>query len=105
MGSAVWSGAMSLEAAYQLTDSAGLSVRHELDRVGYLGGIAASHSPHAAFELHIEQGPILEAENLEVGVVSSVRISRHRITIEEPQEAHAGPHSNGQSKRSDDGVV
>ena len=92
MGSAVWSGAMSLEAAYQLTDSAGLSVRHELDRVGYLGGIAASHSPvHAAFELHIEQGPILEAEKLEVGVVSGVQhMSRHRITIQ-GQEAHAGP--------------
>ena len=92
MGSAVWSGAMSLEAAYQLTDSAGLSVRHELDRVGYLGGVAASPSPvHAAFELHIEQGPILEAEKLEVGVVSGVQhMSRHRITIQ-GQEAHAGP--------------
>lgn len=92
MGSAVWSGAMSLEAAYQLTDTAGLSVRHELERLGYLGNIAAAYSPvHAAFELHIEQGPILEAEKLEVGVVSGVQhMSRHRITIE-GQEAHAGP--------------
>lgn len=92
MGSAVWSGAMSLDAAYQLKDVAGVSVRDELDRVGYLGSAAASHAPvHAAFELHIEQGPILEAEKLEVGVVSGVQhMSRHRITVE-GQEAHAGP--------------
>jgi N-carbamoyl-L-amino-acid hydrolase len=92
MGSAVWSGNMPLSAAYALTDREGRTVREELSRTDYLGAEAAEHSAvHAAFELHIEQGPILELEDKAIGVVTGVQhMSRHRIVIH-GIEAHAGP--------------
>lgn len=92
MGSAVWAGAMPLEAAYALCDSSGASVREELIRIDQLGIDSVLTSDiAAAFELHIEQGPVLEAEQLEVGVVIGVQhMSRHRIVIT-GKEAHAGP--------------
>ncbi|TXS91251.1 Zn-dependent hydrolase [Parahaliea maris] len=92
MGSAVWSGAMSLEDAYALADRTGASVRDELERTGQLGDLPAVAGPvHAAFELHIEQGPVLEAERKTIGVVTGVQhMSRHRV-VYYGQEAHAGP--------------
>ncbi len=92
MGSAVWAGAMSLEAAYALADHAGATVEEELQRTGELGEAPASAGEvHAAFELHIEQGPVLEAEALAIGVVTGVQhMSRHRVRIH-GQETHAGP--------------
>lgn len=92
MGSAVWSGAMPLEAAYALTDRNGASVRDELQRTGQMGDIPAEAAAiHAAFELHIEQGPVLEAEHKTIGVVTGVQhMSRHRV-VYHGQEAHAGP--------------
>jgi len=92
MGSAVWSGRLALETAYGLTDRAGLSVRQELERLGI-----AAHQPFAhqnvkaAFEAHIEQGPVLEEKCKTIGVVTGVQhMSRHEVVIE-GQEAHAGP--------------
>ncbi|MBU3069496.1 Zn-dependent hydrolase [Aestuariicella sp. G3-2] len=92
MGSAVWSGTMSLDDAYALTDRNGASVHDELIRTAQLGEAPAKAGAiHAAFELHIEQGPVLEAEALEIGVVTGVQhMSRHRV-IFYGQEAHAGP--------------
>jgi N-carbamoyl-L-amino-acid hydrolase len=92
MGSAVWTGAMALEDAFALADRQGRTVEEELQRIGYLGKLPASHGKvHAAFELHIEQGPVLEDEDKEIGVVTGVQhMSRHRIVIE-GEEAHAGP--------------
>jgi beta-ureidopropionase / N-carbamoyl-L-amino-acid hydrolase len=92
MGSAVWSGNMSLSDAYALSDRDGNTVKQELLRIGHLGDVpAAVGDIHAALELHIEQGPVLEAESKEIGIVSGVQhMSRHRIIIY-GQEAHAGP--------------
>jgi N-carbamoyl-L-amino-acid hydrolase len=92
MGSAVWTGAMSLDSAYALTDRAGHTVKGELERIGHLGNLPAKTRPvHAALELHIEQGPVLEAGGETIGVVTGVQhMSRHRILIK-GQEAHAGP--------------
>lgn len=92
MGSAVWTGAMSREAAYQLADRSGHTVKQELLRIGHLGACPAEVGPvHAALELHIEQGPVLEACGETIGVVTGVQyMSRHRIVIS-GQEAHAGP--------------
>ncbi len=92
MGSAVWSGAMTLEAAYALADRRGRTVKDELQRIGYLGDVPAIPvDVRAAFELHIEQGPVLEAEEKEIGIVTGVQhMSRHRIIIR-GEEAHAGP--------------
>jgi len=92
LGSAVWAGTMSLDDARALTDRQGDSVGAELDRLGYAGEVPAEPYPlAAAFELHIEQGPVLEDAGITIGVVTGVQhMSRHRIVVE-GQECHAGP--------------
>jgi beta-ureidopropionase / N-carbamoyl-L-amino-acid hydrolase len=92
MGSAVWSGRLPLDTAHGLADRAGVSVRHELERAGI-----ATHAPlsrqavKASFEVHIEQGPVLEQKAKTIGVVTGVQhMSRHEVVVE-GQEAHAGP--------------
>ncbi len=91
MGSAVWAGRMPIEQAWALTDADGKSVREELERTGQMGESQQRQLVKAAFELHIEQGPILEAEHHAIGVVSGVQhMCRYRIQIT-GQETHAGP--------------
>jgi len=51
-------------------DAAGITVGEALDSIGYRGGEAVGVRKFGAFvELHIEQGPLLEAENKTIGVV------------------------------------
>ncbi len=92
MGSGVWAGRMALSTARDLVDIDGITVGQELDRLGWSGPRAAEPTPiAAAYELHIEQGPILESEQLEVGVVTGVQGLRW-FTIElHGFPAHAGP--------------
>ncbi|MEP6548791.1 MAG: Zn-dependent hydrolase [Gammaproteobacteria bacterium] len=92
MGSAVWSGRLPLETAYALTDRAGVSVRQELTRAGIATDAAlARQAVKASFEVHIEQGPVLEQKSKTIGVVTGVQhMSRHEVVVE-GQEAHAGP--------------
>ena len=92
MGSDVWSGAMTLQHAYDLHDRDGLTVQQELARIGHLGDYPAQYfEVHAALEAHIEQGPVLEAEDKAIGIVTGVQhMSRHRIIVQ-GQETHAGP--------------
>lgn len=92
LGSAVWSGALPLADALSLTDRQGDSVAAELLRLGYRDGEPAeAHPIAAAFELHIEQGPVLEDAGMPIGVVTGVQhMSRHRIVVE-GRECHAGP--------------
>ncbi len=92
MGSAVWSGRMSMADAYGLTARDGATVRGELLRGGYPVDIAVERAPAKAFlEVHIEQGPILEQEGRVIGLVTGVQhMSRYEICIE-GQAAHAGP--------------
>jgi N-carbamoyl-L-amino-acid hydrolase len=92
MGSAVWSGRLGLDAAYALTDRAGISVRHELQRLGIATGAPVTRQAvKASFEVHIEQGPVLEQKAKTIGVVTGVQhMSRHEVIVE-GQEAHAGP--------------
>jgi N-carbamoyl-L-amino-acid hydrolase len=92
MGSAVWSGRLPLDAAHGLTDRAGISVRHELQRAGIAIDTPLSRQTvKACFEVHIEQGPVLEQKAKTIGVVTGVQhMSRHEVVVE-GQEAHAGP--------------
>lgn len=77
VSSGVWAAAVPLEDAWQLKEvtpheGPAKSMKEELDRIGYCGDSPASYesNPFAAhFELHIEQGPILEDEELKIGVV------------------------------------
>ena len=74
MGSLVYAGALGLNEAYAATDKEGASVGDELRRIGYLGSAKpGALRPHAFVELHIEQGPILDEEKVQIGVVESVQ--------------------------------
>lgn len=70
MGSAGFVGELPAEAILARTDAEGVSVGAALDAIGYRGAAPLGAQTFGAFlELHIEQGPILEAEGLTIGVV------------------------------------
>lgn len=76
LGSGVYTGRFSRDFAYNQRDRAGLRFSDELAHIGFLGSepCAVAHHPLSAFfELHIEQGPILEAERKMIGVVTGVQ--------------------------------
>jgi N-carbamoyl-L-amino-acid hydrolase len=91
MGSGVFCGAFTLEDAYRSKDRDGLSVEDELRTIGYLGAEPCGHPIGAYFETHIEQGPILEAEDVTIGVVTGVLGLRWYDCTVTGFEAHAGP--------------
>lgn len=71
LASGVFAGIHSQEYAYGRTDPEGLRFGDELARIGWVGQeVVGARKMHAMFELHIEQGPILEAEGREIGVVT-----------------------------------
>lgn len=92
IGSGVWAGVFSEEYGHSRSDAQGKTIGEELTRIGYLGEQPAEAKPiKAAFELHIEQGPILEKEEKQIGIVSGVQGMRwYDLTIE-GQPCHAGP--------------
>ncbi len=92
VASGVFAGAFDLDYGLSRKDVDGKTMGEELERIGYAGEAACGGRPVAAFfEAHIEQGPILEAENKTIGVVQGVQgIRWYEITVT-GQEAHAGP--------------
>ena len=71
MASGVFAGVHTLDWAYAKEDSDGKKFGDELKRIGWIGDEeVGSRKMKAFFELHIEQGPILEAEGKDIGVVS-----------------------------------
>lgn len=71
MGSAVFAGAVDQATAHAVTDCAGHSVGGELARIRYAGDAPmGGRAVDAYFELHIEQGPELEAMGITIGVVT-----------------------------------
>ncbi len=91
MGSLVYCGGMSAEEAYDVIGIDGARVGDELARIGYLGSTPCPGvAPHAYVELHIEQGPVLEAEGFRFGAVTGVQgISWQELTIT-GESNHAG---------------
>jgi N-carbamoyl-L-amino-acid hydrolase len=91
LGSLVYAGGMSVEDARDVVGIDGSTLGTELDRIGYAGPFPCPMVvPHAFVELHIEQGPVLEANGVTIGAVTGVQgISWHAITIE-GQSNHAG---------------
>lgn len=91
LGSAVATGRLALEDAYGLRDLEGKVFRDELRAIGFLGE-ADPHlePPYAYLECHIEQGPILGAAGVDIGVVTGVQgISWRELTLH-GVSAHAG---------------
>ena len=91
LGSLVFAGGLALEDALALRAIDGAILGEELLRIGYAGPQPCPARPPRAFvELHIEQGPVLEAEAVTIGVVTSVQgISWTELAIT-GQSNHAG---------------
>ncbi|WP_372623637.1 Zn-dependent hydrolase [Falsiroseomonas sp.] len=91
MGSGAWAGVYPLPKVYGLRDVDGVTVEQALEAIGYKGPHKAEPFPaDAYFELHIEQGPILEKEDRLIGVVTGAQAQvwwDARIT---GQDSHAG---------------
>jgi N-carbamoyl-L-amino-acid hydrolase len=90
MGSGVFAGVHTLDYALAQTDIAGVSVRDALEAIGYAG--RAQPQPLGAyFEVHIEQGPVLEQTGTTIGVVQGALGQRWFDLTIAGQDAHAGP--------------
>jgi beta-ureidopropionase / N-carbamoyl-L-amino-acid hydrolase len=91
MGSLVCAGGLSIESALDTIGTDGTRLGDELKRIGYAGDIVPTTViPHEYLELHIEQGPILEAEGTLIGVVENLQgISWQKITVQ-GNANHAG---------------
>ncbi len=91
LGSLVYVGGLALEEALDIEGIDGTVVGDELDRIGYRGPQPCpGPTPHAFVELHIEQGPVLEAGGHTIGAVTGVQgISWTEFTIT-GQANHAG---------------
>ncbi len=71
LASGVFAGVHSQDYAYGRLDADGLAFGDELARIGWVGDEPVGRRKmHAMFELHIEQGPILEAAGCAIGVVT-----------------------------------
>ncbi len=84
MGSLVYAGGLSVQAAQATVGTDGSVLGEELARIGYAGPHEPGFlKPHAYVELHIEQGPVLEREGWAVGAVENLQgISWQRVTID-----------------------
>lgn len=91
LSSGVFAGIHDEEWAYDRTDAEGKKFGDELKRIGWRGDEpVGERKMHAFFELHIEQGPILEAEEKDIGVVTHGQgLSWMQLTIE-GRDAHTG---------------
>jgi len=92
LASAVFGGIRPLEWALARTDADGRTVGEELARIGYAGQApVGGRNIDAYFELHIEQGPILDEKGIPVGVVTGGFEVRGVIVEVRGETAHAGP--------------
>jgi beta-ureidopropionase / N-carbamoyl-L-amino-acid hydrolase len=91
IASGVFGGVFTRDWAAARTDRAGVRFGEALEAIGYRGGErCGAHPLSAFFELHIEQGPILEAEAKEIGVVTGVQGMRWFEATIVGQESHTG---------------
>ncbi|RJE20537.1 Beta-alanine synthase [Aspergillus sclerotialis] len=96
--SGVWAGAIPIQKAWDLRDihDPNVTLRSELERHGFLGDIACSSDAAsgfplgAHFELHIEQGPILQDTGRSIGVVTGAQGYRWLAFTVRGRDAHTG---------------
>jgi len=91
IASGVFAGVFTRDFAAARQDRSGVSFGDALEAIGYRGREACgSHKLSAFFEVHIEQGPYLEQENKDIGVVTGVQAMRwYEVTVT-GQDTHAG---------------
>jgi beta-ureidopropionase / N-carbamoyl-L-amino-acid hydrolase len=91
LASGVFAGVFTRDWAYNRTDVAGLSFAQALEAVGQRGDLRCGDRKLSAFfELHIEQGPLLEAEGFDIGAVTGVQGMRWFEVTVTGQDAHTG---------------
>ena len=91
LASGVYAGKHEQDWAYERVDANGLTFGDELKRIGWVGTEAVgARKMHAMFELHIEQGPILEAEETDIGVVTHGQGLRWLEVTITGKESHTG---------------
>ncbi len=97
LGSRALAGAISLEEMRALRDANGVSLETARGKAGYtdaLESITASQYRRAQYagfiELHIEQGPILERQNVDIGVVTAIAAPASFFVDLEGEGGHAG---------------
>jgi N-carbamoyl-L-amino-acid hydrolase len=91
LGSLVYAGGLDVETALDTAGIDGTRLGDELARIGYAGPCPCpGPAPHAYVEVHIEQGPVLEADGVTIAAVTGVQgISWQELTIT-GQSNHAG---------------
>ncbi|SOZ39799.1 Zn-dependent hydrolase [Cupriavidus neocaledonicus] len=91
MGSLVYAGGLPVQRALDTVGTDGTRLGDELARIGYAGDMEpGAVVPHEYIELHIEQGPVLEAEGTQIGVVENLQgISWQQVTVQ-GNANHAG---------------
>ncbi|WP_435235800.1 M20 family metallo-hydrolase [Psychromonas sp. PT13] len=106
LGSAVYAQTLDLQTALKIKAIDGPTLEDELQRIGYQGTAQfpdISKQVGAYFELHVEQGPVLDEQNIEIGVVEGVQgISWHEYTVTGISN-HAG--TTPMQYRNDAGLV
>ena len=95
VSSGVWAGSISLSTAHNLrkVHLGTATLSSSLSRIGYPGSTPCSHDavPMAAhFELHIEQGPPLEASRRKIGIVKGVQAYRWYTVEATGRARHTG---------------
>lgn len=92
MGSGAYTGLLDAGAILETRDLEGVSVSEALAEIGYKGDVPlGGRLLDSYFEAHIEQGPVLEAENKVIGVVEGIQGIRWFDCTVTGMEAHAGP--------------
>ncbi len=91
VGSNAFVGRRSVEDTLKMVDADGNSVGDELKRIGYAGPEpVGGFEVDSFFEIHIEQGPILENEGLQIGAVEGAQASTGYLVTVTGEEGHAG---------------
>ena len=92
VASGVFGGVFDLEYGLSRPDQDGKTMGEELERIGYAGSEeVGGRDVHAYFEAHIEQGPILEDQDITIGVVTDAQGQRWYEATLTGVESHAGP--------------
>jgi N-carbamoyl-L-amino-acid hydrolase len=91
IASGVFAGVFTRDWAAARADRSGQTFGDALEKIGYRGSEpCGQHKLSAFFEVHIEQGPYLEADGKDIGVVTGVQAMRWCEVTVAGQDAHAG---------------
>ncbi|GAB2550010.1 Zn-dependent hydrolase [Leucobacter ruminantium] len=91
MGSSVFAGVLSLDAALASSDTREVRVADELERLSLAGDAELAGRVAGYAELHVEQGPRLEEEGVDIGVVDGTWAAYKADVVARGVQTHTGP--------------